>query len=282
MRKLKITGGLNWNLNEPIDKRSLFRGIQYLCLSLALLSIAAENETSLPDLTQTDPKGNFARGGKSYCGPVAISNSLMWLYREELNRSGASQYDLVNQLASEKYMNTDPVKGTGPNGVMRGVKQFLKDRGLSDTDYSMQFQGWRSHRSEFSSGVKEPQLKWIRETLASGGAVWFNLGWYRKDEENDSYERIGGHWVTAIEAGRTPEGQPDPEIVVIHDPAPRAGQEATRQYVKMISLENGELIGKTRHLPRPATGLFQMAGEMCIKSSADCAILDGAVALRFK
>ena len=89
---------------------------------------------------------------------------------------------------------------------MIGVKQFLKDRGLGNIDYSLQFQGWRSHRSEFSTGIKEPKLKWIQETLASGGAVWLNLGWYRKDEKNNTYERIGGHWVTAIEAGRNQEG----------------------------------------------------------------------------
>lgn len=42
----------------------------------------AQDSGTLPDLTQTDPRGEFARGGKSYCGPVAVSNSLMWLYRE--------------------------------------------------------------------------------------------------------------------------------------------------------------------------------------------------------
>ena len=253
-----------------------------LCLAcfLAAVSVAGRNSVPFPDLTQTDPKGQFARGGKSYCAPVAISNSLMWLYRRELNRAGTSQYDLVNLLASKPYMNTDPVTGTGPNGVMRGVQKFMKDCGAGEDQYKIKFQGWRSHRPEFATGVREPRLAWIRETLDSGGAVWLNLGWYRIDQESKTYQRIGGHWVTAVAAGQNRKGQPDSRIIAIHDPAPRAGREAKRQFVAMLPLKSGELIGKTRNLPRPAAGLFQMTGEMVIKASADCAVLDGAVALR--
>jgi hypothetical protein len=246
------------------------------------MPIESQEKSTFPDLTQTDPRGEFARGGKSYCAPVAVSNSLMWLYRRELDRSGTSQYDLVNLLASKPYMNTDPFDGTGPNGVMRGVRQFLEDRGLSETQYVLKFQGWRSHLPEYATGVREPRLPWIRETLESGGAVWLNLGWYRRDGDNDTYERVGGHWVTAVDAGRDRNGKSDPRIVAIHDPAPRAGQKPRRQFVTMVPLKSGGLIGKTRNLPHPAAGLFQLTGGMIIKTSADCAILDGAVALRIQ
>src|SRR5262245_32125 len=33
----------------------------------------------MPDLTQTDPALGVEGGGDSWCGPVAISNALMWL-----------------------------------------------------------------------------------------------------------------------------------------------------------------------------------------------------------
>jgi hypothetical protein len=84
-----------------------------------------------------------------------------------------------------------------------------------------------------------------------------------------------------VGVGQRENGKPDPAILIIHDPAPRAGKNPLSQAVKMIPMESGELIGKTTNLPRSAAGLFKMAGEMRIKESADCAILDGAVLLRF-
>lgn len=250
-------------------------------ISLTALTCSSfAEEKKIPDLTQTDPRGEFAREGKSFCGPVAVSNSLVWLFRSDLEEAKMSHYDLVNHLASENYMNTHEVKGTGASGVMRGVRQFLNDRKVKD--YSLEFQGWRSVRGEFSSKIAEPKLDWIRRTLSEGGAVWLNLGWYRHDVKKLEYERVSGHWVTAVDFGKDESGNAAPNILIIHDPAPRAGKTPSREFVTMTSLNSGKLVGKTRNLPRPAKGLYRMEGGMHIKPSADCAILDAAVSLRLK
>ncbi|MCB1061884.1 MAG: hypothetical protein KDN20_03060 [Verrucomicrobiae bacterium] len=248
---------------------------------LSVSPVSAQPDGPVPDLTQTDPAGKFANGGRSFCAPVSVSNSLMHLFRADLERQGISQYDLVNRLASPAYMNTDSVTGTGPNGLMAGVRQFLKDRGLAESDYALRFQGWRPHYEDFGTGVTEPSLKWIADTLVAGGAVWLNLGWCRIDPKTGDYERIGGHWVTVIDAGKDNMGIPNPNVLVIHDPAPRAGKEPSDEYVLMTRLTSGNLVGKAKNLPRPVAGLYRMEGGMHIKDSADCAILDGAVALMF-
>lgn len=232
-----------------------------------------------PDLTQTDPKGGFARDGKSFCGPVAVSNSLVGLFGDRLHRSRMSQYDLVNRLAAPDYMATHEVEGTGINGLLRGVRRCLDDWGIND--YALEYQGWRPHRAEFATGVAEPAPEWIAGILEDGGAVWLNVGWYRTaGAGNGGYERIGGHWVTAIRL-RMPPDPNTPPIVAVHDPAPRAGTVPSREEVELIPLEPGTLTGPARNLPRPATGLLRMAGGMHVKKGADLAILDGAAALRW-
>lgn len=234
----------------------------------------------VPDLTQTDPKGEFARGGKSYCGPVAVSNSLMALCAEALRGDGIDHYALVNLLASETHMKTDPVSGTGARGVIRGVEAFLKANGIDG--YQLFYQGWRSHPEEFGTGVREVELDWMRDALAaSGGAVWINLGWYAHDSETDAYTRVGGHWVTVVGYGRDEKGKVDGDVFLVHDPAPRAGSEPSVEFVRMTPISRGRIVGKTsgKRL-REAKGMYRMEGGMHIKPIADCAIVDGAVALR--
>lgn len=242
------------------------RAIPLLALVLNVSALGDE----IPDLVQTDPEGNFARGGKSYCGPVAVSNSLMALLGPKWE---GSQYDLVNRIASEKFMGTHPVSGTGPNGLMRGVRSFLVDQGYAEESIKIGFQGWRSHASEFSTGKKTIDLDLVEKALTNGGAAWVNVGWYRKEPETGDYIRVGGHWVTAIVS--------EADSMVIHDPAPRTGLEPWAQVVTLKRLTKGELKGTTRGLPQPASGIVEMGGEMVIKSTADCALIDGVVTLEF-
>ena len=62
--------------------RSLAAGLAVLVglSSVARAEIAASfvpEADTIPDLTPTDAKGKFAGGGRMFCGPVAVSNSLM-------------------------------------------------------------------------------------------------------------------------------------------------------------------------------------------------------------
>jgi hypothetical protein len=233
----------------------------------------------IPDMVQTDPMGKFARGGRSYCGPVAASNSLVWLKagRNEPFHDNAAQCKVVNLLASPEYMNTHPVKGVGAVGLIRGVKRFVEND-IGDQDFQLSYQGWRSSPKGHFTGVKTPELDWIRSFVGPGKSAWINLGWYRHNKARNEYERIGGHWVTVVGHGADRNGRPNDHVIVIHDPSPRTGKDP-HDFVVLRKLAGGTLTGNGSGLPRPAKGLFLMGGGMHIKSSADVAILDGIVGL---
>lgn len=233
----------------------------------------------IPDLVQTDPKGEFARGGKSYCGPVAASNSLVWLKAGGARQftDKTEQYKVVNLLASANYMDTDPVKGVGAAGLIRGVKRFV-EKDIGDPDFHLSYQGWRSSPKGHFAGVKTPELEWIRSFVGPGKSAWINIGWYRHDKENNEYNRVGGHWVTLVGHGADEKGRPNDHIIVIHDPSPRTGT-PPNDFVVLKPLTGGKLTVKGSKTTRPTQGLFLMGGGMHIKSSADVAILDGIVGL---
>lgn len=233
----------------------------------------------IPDLVQTDPKGKFERGGKSYCGPVAASNSLVWLKAGSDGKftDTEKQYEVVNRLASPEYMKTDPVKGVGANGMIRGIRRFVEED-IGDKNYKLAYQGWRSTPEGHFNGVREPELEWIRSSVGRGKSAWLNVGWYRHHEEKDEYERVGGHWVTIVGYGADEEGKLSDRIIVVHDPSPRCG-EHPHEYVILTPIKKGTLTGKKGETFRSSVGLFLMGGGMHIKSIADVAILDGVIGL---
>ncbi len=235
--------------------------------------------TEIPDLTQTDPRGGFARGGASYCGPVAVSNSLVWLAhsgRAPQLKIPDSQYDLVNLLASGACLNTHPVTGTSPSALMKGLERFFAGQG---EPCRIEFQGWRAHPEAYSDQVMHPRLDFVKHALVKGGGVWLNVGWYRYSHALEEYERTGGHWVTLVGYGAERDGSLNPDMLVIHDPAPRAGLMPENEFVKMTRIESGTLRGRNKGLPAAARDFFKMEGGMHVKSTADCAILDGVVVL---
>jgi hypothetical protein len=164
--------------------------------------------------------------------------------------------------------------------LLRGVDLYLGERG--EKNYYLKFQGWRRPETRHRTGITAPQLGWIKRILAQDGAVWLNVGWYRKTDEEEVYRWTGAHWVTAVGYGRDAHGTPNPDYLVIHDPGPAAGQLPSQEFVRMTRLESGKLTGVVRNLPRPARDLYRMEGGMHLKRGADLAILDGAVGLVLK
>ncbi len=234
----------------------------------------------IPDLVQTDPKGKFARGGKSYCGPVAASNSLVWLKSGSKSTDLNFQYSVVNKLASDEYMKVDPVNGIGASGLIRGVNRYVRND-IGDDDFILKYQGWRSTPKGYFTGVREPQIKWIQSFVGPRKTAWINLGWYTYNAEADEYVRIGGHWVTVVGYGVDENGQPNEQMIVIHDPSPRTGSDPN-DYVLLSELKTGTLLKKDGSRYRSASGLLKMGGGMHIKTSADVALIDGVVGLDLK
>ena len=106
-------------------------------------------------------------------------------------------------------------------------------------------------------------------------ANWYGkqrAGWYTYNRSSDEYTRRSGHWVTL--AGYDFKNS---NTLIVHDPAPRAGQGFNNEYVIPKRISGGTLVGNFNNLPRSAEGYYTLEGGMHIKWRADFAIMDGAV-----
>jgi C-terminal processing protease CtpA/Prc len=274
-------------------KKSSFSVLSFMAFSLFVRTAAAqpvyytENIHSIPDLTQTDERANFPGGGTEYCCLVAVANSLMWLDSNgfpELVRNSGDLFDdevkLVKLLGSKAYMDTSLEYGTGTTKIMRGVKKYVLDCGYEIE--RLEYQGWRKHPQEMKSGFPVPRLSWIKQGILGKGAVWLNVGWYKYNRAKNEYTRIAGHWVTLAGYGKDENSRADPNILILHDPSPRAGKSFGNEYASVNRIRSGTLAGEWIGLPRSAAGYYTLGGGMHIKREADVAVIDGVILLELK
>lgn len=233
----------------------------------------------IPDMAQSDPKGKFPLDGKMYCAPVAVSNALMAMFREELEQEEMTQYDLVDQLASIGYMNTNLKTGTNLDRLLRGLDRYVGERKGVKT-HGVWFQGVRKHDREFSAGLRKPSLKWIQSHLAAHNSVWMLVGWYQYKAETKEYLRIGGHWVTVVGYGEDRRGRAAPNMLIVHDPAMGSGMRARREYVSLTTQEEGLISEIFSDYKFPAKGMYRLGGDLRLLPRAKFAFLDGAVSLQ--
>ena len=170
-------------------------------------------------------------------------------------------------LASGRYMNTNVWKGTKTADVLFGVHAIAMD--LFGGYRTLEYQGWKRHPRRFATGKSIPELDWMKAGIGADSAVWLHIGWYRYDRGNDSYHRMGGHWVTLVGY--------DSEVLIIHDPSPRAGRVFANEFVQTSLIVKGVLVDRVSRSVRPANGYLQLGEGMHIKSIADVAIVDGAI-----
>ncbi|MBN2022774.1 MAG: cadherin-like domain-containing protein [Pirellulales bacterium] len=240
-----------------------------------------EKINATPDYTQTDPAyGGFTGGGGTYCGPTAASNAVMWLANHGFPKLAPltpdrkeDQYHVCATLGSSSYMNTDGASGTSPTAWCAGLENYIEDCGYAITRF--EFQGWRYMTPPWDTGVNDPNLDWMRDGLQSPtGVVCWNVGWCKYDSATDVYAYQGAHYVTMVGHGVNASG-PNPDYLVIHDPAPRTGMSYTNNYVLPVALTTGTVTGSSSGLPRSAAGLYKLTGWP-ISSKGNCAILNGA------
>jgi len=242
----------------------------------ALPDECTEKVDLMPDLCQTDEAfRSLPYGGRYSCGPTAFANVLVAMDRRgyedlvpEDGQSKEQQRALLEQLGTKPYLHTTR-HGTGPISAMAGIRRFVQDRGY---DALVEWRGWR-HGGEFSSGeFVDPN--WLLEGVLGESNVVVNVGWYKHDEPQRLYTRIGGHYMTLV--GYQKEG--DEITYLIHDPAPRAGTDKTTHHVRLVPIQAGELAPWKKYGKRSAVGYFLLEG-IVLKSTADVAILDGAIRL---
>ena len=255
-----------------------------VCACLVPAATAAGSYTekifTTPDYLQTDSAyGGLPGGGSNYCGPVSVSNSVMWLadhgFAGLSPDTGDRKYDqfrVAEELGS-LYMNSH--NGTSAYELSNGLKNYIADSGFAYE--RLEYQGWRYVLPEFDTGIEVPEMDWIASGVEGLGSAWLNVGWYDYDSPTDTYTRFGGHWITLVGHGHDGQGE-DPARLIAHDPAPRAGSGFSNEYVLPEEILSGTLTGATG-LPRSAAGYYKMTGGMHVRSSADFGILDGVVVL---
>lgn len=255
------------------------------CAAVAAPGYCIYKVDSTPDLAQCDPEAGFWQDGELFCGPAAVSNSLMWLANHGFDRLSAkmktdkeSQIAMVKILAARDFMRTEEY-GTLANGIMRGVERYI-----ARADYrckKLECKGWRPLFGSYVSSGDHPDLKWMQEIICDpGGALWLNIGFYEYNKELSTYERMGGHWVTVAGYGIDAKGKKDPSVLIIHDPSPRSGNTPTHQYCHIAKIEDGTTLnGDDMGLPRPANGYYMVQDGLRAWRGTDRTIIDSAVGL---
>ena len=240
--------------------------ILWICLSTPLAYANTRYINQIADFTQTDVIGASYGNGQQFCGPTAVSNSIIWLSNDRY-----SQLDLIKKLASKPYMNTSLKNGTGTKGMLRGIHKITNE--LFGRYTSLSYQGWRKHQKKYSTDKKVPDLKWLQQGISAESSVWLNIGWYKRAPNHVDLIRTGGHWVTLV-------GYQGNNTLILHDPSPRAGKSFANEYVRIEELKSGKLTGKKQGLPIDAKGFLALKEGMHMKKKADYAIIDGAIQLR--
>ena len=159
--------------------------------------------SGMPDFDQKQDNwtdNGTAMGNWTYCGPVAVANSLWWF--DSKNEPSPvppptinDHYGLVTNFShpwddhcAQNVMplvnNLSALMNTGPNGtdvmdMQAGIDQYLNNTGYA-ADYNV-------------TTVKSPNFSWIAEEVERYEDVGLLLGFW---QWNGTWWRVGGHYVT--------------------------------------------------------------------------------------
>jgi hypothetical protein len=137
----------------------------------------------LPDYWQLDPV--FYPKGVWYCGPVSAADSIMY-FDQYLDDGIVGDNDwkkLAETLASDDYMKTDSNYGTYFNDLTFGIEKYLDENYAPG--FTVKVTWWYT-----------VSIDWIKDQLSQGEDVIFNLGYYHWNEQNQTWNSDGGHFVT--------------------------------------------------------------------------------------
>ena len=227
---------------------------------------------AIPDRPQIDSR--LPNRGRMHCGPTAVSGALMWFARngfpellsEAKDDDDDLQYAMIRRL--EKMMRTDPVKGTGPNAFLDGVKAYVESCGLRE--YAIEFCGYRSTPAWCKPTGKYPTPQWLARMNEGTAVTWLHIAWYKPGPEGKGLVRSGGHWVTVIGVGRDAKGQEDAMCLTVVDPSNSTGTDWKKHTVRMVEMDDPALPGR-----------YKLVGQI-VRNNITLVMLDNAVGLRLE
>lgn len=252
-----------------------------------------EKVDSIPDLMQTDPALSLIEGGVKSCASVSVTNSFVWLadngYENMMLRDvdGSVSYAKTAQVM-DRVLRPSADRGALPPLFLGGVERYLSGQGYTDEDYRLELQGWL-HPEGFE-GVSIPNINAIKEGIIGDGAVWLFVGFYQFDEQKNEYQIISHHYVTLVGYGVDEYGKENPNVLIVHDPAPRSGPGVSHDYVHIEEIEQGRITvdpdtwaaSVYSQLPVDATGYYKLGDGLAYNDKANVAILDGVIILEMK
>lgn len=262
----------------------------FLALAFALSSSIAHAESpnkaeATPDFCQTDKEGQFDKGGRVFCGPVAVSNSLMYLAQsgsplllDGKEPQKQTQIELIRTLGSPDYMATEGADGTSTQRLMNGASKYVTEHGCKFS--KLEYRGWRNAKKEFKPTDERPSLQWVAEAVDNPrGTACINVGWYTHDSATDTYTRHGGHWITVTGASDSA----DEPLLALHDPASRSGAGKVTHQAHVDSLSSGTLSDPSADRSTKAEGLFVIRDGLIpktvVKGEKTHPIIDGIVVM---
>lgn len=276
--------------SSKITKRKIFflSFIFVLSLFLYVLLLTPSSKNTLtkkkemPDFCQSDKRfGEIPGNGKTYCGPTAVSNILMYLDKNGFNNLVENtsdiykdQVNLIKLLGSQNYMKTDIKNGTEPYELMKGLEKYIQDKRY---DIKINYRGWM-HGGEFIID-RHPSPQWIVNEIKNSSNAILHIGWYKYDKEKDYYKRVSGHFVT-IKNFTGKDTDQDLKIY-IHDPALRSGINSSSEECKLVLINSGKLSSWENYHERPAKGYYKLDG-IKIKENADFGIIDGIISFKIQ
>jgi hypothetical protein len=128
----------------------------------------------------------------------------------------------------------------------------------------------------------------IKRGIIGDSAVWLFVGFYQYDDQGDAYQIISHHYVTLVGYGLDEHGNKDPNVLIVHDPAPRSGPGISHDRVRIERIDSGRMTVDPKapyafaypELPIDAAGYYKLGGELKYNPEADVAILDGVIILQ--
>ena len=229
-----------------ISRRAIFATLVLAgvpCLPLGAQT-PPDKETTMPQVLQfgLGPGGTaLPDDGSEYCGPTSMTMNIAWLGLAGHERlaptspAGQTQDFFINlDRTLGGLSQADAFDGTSVNGLVDGVKLYLKMKGYSGNFTASTGGLWGPAGSgEGTTGVTIPtlaNLTTIAENTPSDlhfGS--FLVGWY--DVSNPTWQREGGHFLAIVGTSGT-------NTVVINNPYPNVGM-PIQQTILLSSVPGG-------------------------------------------
>ncbi len=211
-------------------------------------------KSTMPNLCQVDKRSDFlSKSPNPYCGPVAISNALIYLARNGfpmiISPMGKlstlqAQFKLIELLA--KYMNTTKPRGTDPLDLISGLEKYIRERGYRTSISSRGFlEDVKGDRDKYYDSSNIPTPRWIMKGAIEDSNVVLNIGYYKRKGKGNDYKRSNGHYVTVAGFKSTKDE------LIIHDPGP--GRALANS--KLVKISQGTLLEESEE-ERPASGYY--------------------------